>query len=63
MEYIVPSLRIVAIIEITDSGAIEEILSQLMQLEEERFPARYHQNVEKQQQKIWYDMNIKNNPF
>ena len=47
MEYIVPSLRIVAIMEMTDVGDAEERLSHLGELEEERFVARYHKNIEK----------------
>ena len=48
MEYIVPSLGIIAITEMTNSGAIEEILSQDVELEEEHFAVGYHRNVEKQ---------------
>ena len=48
MEYIVPSLRIVAITEMIDVGAIEGILSQLLQLEEVHFVLGYHQRVEKE---------------
>ena len=51
LEYIVLSLRIVTITEMTNVGAIEEILSQLVQLEEYFFSAIYHQRVEKEQQK------------
>ena len=43
MEYIVPSLRIVVITKMIDVDAIEEILSQLVQLEEEFFIAKFHQ--------------------
>ena len=39
MEYIAPSLRIVAITYMTNVGAVEEILSQLIQLKEARFVA------------------------
>ena len=60
MEYIVLSLSIDAIIEMTDSGAIEERLSQLMQLEEEHFSMGYHQNVVKERQKVRHDQHIKN---
>ena len=48
MEYIVLILRIVAITEINYSCAIEERLSQLVQLEEEHFVVGYQQNVEKE---------------
>ena len=48
MEYIVPNLRIVAIIEMIDVGAVEERLLQLIQLEEEHFVAIYHQKIGKE---------------
>ena len=52
MEYIVPSLRVVAIMEMTDVDAVEERLLQLTHLEEEHFVAGFHQNVEKQRKKV-----------
>ena len=55
MEYIVPSLRIVAITMMTDIGKIEKRLSQLLQLKKDRFLAGYHQRVEKERQKSWHD--------
>jgi hypothetical protein len=42
MEFIVPSLHIAAITEISDIGAIEERLAQLFQLEEDRFLIGFH---------------------
>ena len=42
MEYIVLSLSIVAVTKMNDVGALEEILLQLVQLEEERFITSYH---------------------
>ena len=48
MEYIVPSLRVEAIIEMTDVDAVEERLLQLIHLEGECFIVGFHQNVEKQ---------------
>ena len=41
MEYIVPILRITVITEMINVCAIEEILLQLLQLEEDRFLVRY----------------------
>ena len=61
MEYIISSLRIVVIIDMTDVGVVEERLSQLLQLEEEHFVADYHQNVEKERHKVWHDQHIKSN--
>ena len=41
MEYIVPSVRIAMIIEMTDFVIVEEILLQLVQLEEDAFVTGY----------------------
>ena len=60
MEYIVPSLIIVAISEMKDDDVIEYMLLQLVQLEEERFVAGFHQNVEKRRQKVWHYRHIEN---
>eukprot|EP00253_Pinus_taeda_P023818 PITA_23818 len=47
MEYIVPSLCIVALTGMMDCRALEERLVQLPKLEEERFLTRFHQQVQK----------------
>jgi len=54
MEYIVPSLRIALFTKMSESGALEERLSQLMELEEYRFIAGFHQQVQKARQKAWH---------
>lgn len=59
MEYILPSLRIAALTSMTDRGAVEERLAQLDELEEERFFAGFHQQVQKQHEKEWHDQHIK----
>ena len=48
MEYIVPSLCVVAFTGMVDRGALEERLAQLEELEEERFLVGFHQQVQKQ---------------
>ena len=48
MEYLVPSLRIVVFTDIDDTRAIHERLSQLVELEEDRFIAGFHQQVQKE---------------
>ena len=63
MEYIVPSLRIVAITKLKYVDAIEEILLQLVQLEEKFFVARFHIHVENQRKKVWHDRHIKRKHF
>ena len=45
MEYIMLILRIVALTEMTDVDVVEQRLSRLVQMEEDRFIARFHQNV------------------
>ena len=42
MDYIVPSLRVVAITEMKDVDAVEDRLIQLIHLEEERFVTGFH---------------------
>jgi len=43
VEYIVPRLRIETLMGMTNYGALEERLMQLVELEEERFLAGIHQ--------------------
>lgn len=45
MEYIVPILRIAALMDMADLEALEEQLAQLMELEEDRFLVGFHQQV------------------
>lgn len=59
MDYIMPSLRIVAFIGMADHGALEEWLAQLIELEEDRFLAGFHQQVQKECEKAWHDWHIK----
>ena len=42
MEYIVPSLCIIVATGMEDEGALEELLAQLVQLEEDRFITVFH---------------------
>ena len=42
MEYIIPSLCIETTIGMSDEGAVEERLTQLLQLKEDRFIAGFH---------------------
>ena len=58
MEHIVSSLRIVVLMEMIGRDVVEQRLSQLVQMEEERFVAGFHQTVEKQRQKAWHDHHI-----
>ena len=43
MEYLVPSLRIVAFIDMDDTSIVQESRAQLVKLEEDKFIAGFHQ--------------------
>lgn len=47
LEYIVPSLRVVAFIDVVNPDAIQDILAVIMELDEDRFLADCHQQVQK----------------
>jgi hypothetical protein len=59
MEFILRSLCIARIIELSAYGTIKEILTQLVQLEEDWFVAGFHQQVHKAREKAWHDRHIK----
>jgi transposase InsO family protein len=48
MEYLVPRLRIVAFTCMDDSGVVQERLTQLVELEEDRFIVGFHQQIQKE---------------
>ena len=62
IEYIMPSLKIVAITDIPNVGEVEERLHQLVQMEEDQFILSYHQRV-KERQKAWHNCHIKFKQF
>jgi hypothetical protein len=45
MEYLVPSLRIVAFTDMDDTGVVKERLAQLVKMEEDKFILGFHQQV------------------
>ena len=63
MDYIVPSLHIVAFTNMAEPAIIEERLAQLVALEEDRFIANFHQQVQKARDKAWHDRHIRKNTF
>jgi hypothetical protein len=63
MEYLVPSLRIVAFIDMDDTDVVQERLAQLVELEEDRFIAGFHQQVQKEREKAYHDRHIKKKAF
>jgi hypothetical protein len=59
MEYLVPSLRIVAFTDMDDTGYVQERLAQLIELEEDIFITGFHQQVQKEREKAYHDRHIK----
>jgi hypothetical protein len=59
MEYIVPSLKIAALTDMVDEETLNERLVNLVGLEEDRFIAGFHQQVQKDREKAWHDRHIK----
>jgi hypothetical protein len=63
MEYLVPSLRIVSFIDMDDTGVVQERLTQLIELEENRFIAGFHEQVQKEREKSYHDKHINKKTF
>jgi hypothetical protein len=63
MEYLVPSLRIATFTNMDDTGAMQERLAQLVELEEDIFIAGFHQQVQKDKEKAYHDKHIKKKDF
>jgi transposase InsO family protein len=63
LEFLVPSLRVAAITNMTERGTVQERLSQLMEMEEDRILAGFHQEVQKARDKSWHDRHIKRKSF
>jgi hypothetical protein len=63
LEFLVPSLRVTTITEMTEQGVVQEIMNQLLSMEEDRILARFHQQVKKTRDKSWHDQHIKKKTF
>ena len=63
MEYIVHSLRVATLTEMTDEETLNERLLHLVGLEEDRFIVGFHQQVQKEREKTWHDRHIKYKAF
>ena len=63
MEYIVPSLKIMTLTDMEDEETVNERLLNLVKLEEDRFIAKFHQQVQKDSQKAWHDRHINHKAF
>jgi hypothetical protein len=63
LEFLVPSLRVVEITNITERCTVQERINQLMIMEEDRILAGFHQEVHKARDKSWHDRHVKRKSF
>jgi hypothetical protein len=63
LEFLVLSLRVATITNMTEQGTIKERLSQLMDMEEDMILVGFHQEVQKERDKSWHDRHIKRKSF
>jgi hypothetical protein len=63
MEYLVPRLRIATFTDMDDTSVVQERLAQLVKLEEDRFIAGFHQQVQKEREKAYHDRRIRKKAF
>jgi hypothetical protein len=63
LELLVPSLHIAKITQMTERGAVQERLNQLMTMEEDRILVGFHQQVQKARDKSWHDRHIMKKTF
>ena len=63
LEFLVPSMRIATITNMTEWGTVHERLNQLMIMEEDRIMEGFHQEVHKTRDKAWHDRHIKRKNF
>ena len=58
-DILVASLCVATITNVIEKGALQERLSHLMIMEEDRILAGFHQEVQKTSDKAWHDKHIK----
>jgi hypothetical protein len=63
LDYLIPSLHIATITDMTERGTTHERLAQLMELEEDIIIIGFHQEVHKAKDKAWHDRHIKKKNF
>jgi transposase InsO family protein len=63
LEFLISSLRVATITQMTECGMIQERLHQLLEMEEDRILAGFHQQVQKARDKAWHDRHIKKKTF
>jgi hypothetical protein len=55
LEFLVPSLCVATITNMKEKGVVQERLSHMMSMEEDRILVGFHQKVQKARDKAWHD--------
>jgi hypothetical protein len=63
LEFLVASVHVAVITNMTERGTIHERLKQLMEIEEDMILEGFHQEVQKTRDKSWHDRHIKKKTF
>jgi hypothetical protein len=63
VEFFVPSLHVATITNMKERCTVQERLSQLMEMEEDRILEEFHQEVQKARDKTWHDRHIQRKSF
>jgi hypothetical protein len=63
LEFLVPSLHVAPITNMTERGTMQERLNKLTIMEEDMILAGFHQEVHKARDKSWHDRHIKRTYF
>jgi hypothetical protein len=63
MKYLVPSLRIATFTGMDDTCTVQDRLAQLIEQEEDKFIAGFHQQVQKEREKAYHERHIKRKAF
>jgi transposase InsO family protein len=63
MKYLVPTLRIVAFTGMDNTSIVQDRLTHLLELEEDRLISKFHQQVQKYREKDYHDKHIKKKLF
>jgi hypothetical protein len=63
LNFLVPSMHVVVITNMTEEGIVQERLSQLLIMEEDRILAGFNQEVHKERDKAYHVRHIKRKNF
>jgi hypothetical protein len=63
LEFLVPSLHVEEIANMIERGTVKERINQLMEMEDDKILAGFHQEVQKARDKYWHEKHVKRKSF